>query len=113
MKPEHVLGFAEAKIQDLLNSEEQLKNKYAECAVAYESKLIPRIFGLKYKNSWAGDVSYIADNWGFWHINAELDLYTRIKYKALYCFKMKYNDMTIDFRCDQFYKYCAENNIPF
>lgn len=111
MKPEHVLKFAEYKLDQATEYLKATETKYQSYKEEYENKFLPKLFGWKYEDSGSGDRSWMG-SWDFWITNDRILYYIQMINHATYCEKMKHSTMNID-KPNLFYKWCTENNIPY
>lgn len=111
------IKFVKFNIAKKERETEELTIKYTAAKMVYEESFFPKLFGWKYENSRAGDLSWVANfrrynDWDF-------DVCSPKRYKSLlrkFTYHKKIGDELIEMDSDlmgKFYLFCYNNNLPY
>jgi len=113
VRTQDAIAFYKHKLTRYATKRDELNKAYQEATERYELKFFPKLFNWKFKDSFAGDKSWLSGNWGF----ADLDYFeeTTKSYLDMCIYCSKLDQYLFEFKggSSAFYKWANENNIPY
>jgi len=113
VRTQDAIAFYKHKLKQYEERRTTLDKLYEIATQKYEDKFFNKLFNWKYKDSFAGDKSWLSGNWEFCEVDSYIN--SAKHYLVAYTYQEKCKMFFVELQSheNQFYNWANENNIPY